>query len=102
MHLKGKGTLEGFVDVVASLGCRRLVLKVPHTFDAARFASHAAVIHCDARAVADKVQCVSLELRQRAVPEAPPAKRAPPPPEASSPKRKKKRRKKKHAPKEES
>jgi len=118
VHLKGKGTIDGFVDVVASLGCRRLLLKVPHTFDTTRFASHAAVMHCDARAVADKVQCVSLELRQRAVPVASPAKRARPeaspakraeaspakraPPEASSSKRKKKRRKKKHAPKEES
>ena len=29
VHLKGKGTLDGFVETVAGLGCRRLLLKVP-------------------------------------------------------------------------
>ena len=86
VHLKGKGTLDGFVATVAGLGCRHLLLKVPHTFDAARFAGNAVVERCDARAVADKVQLVALELRL-------PAKR-PAPSEASSSKRKKKRRKK--------
>ena len=85
VHLKGKGTLDGFVETVAGLGCRHLLLKVPHTFDAERFSGNAAVARCDARAVADKVQLVALELRL-------PAKR--PAPEASSSKRKKKRRKK--------
>ena len=62
------------------------MLKVPHTFDAARFSVNTAVARCDARAVADKVQLVALELRL-------PAKR--PAPEASSSKRKKRRKKKK-------
>ena len=92
VHLKGKGTLDGFVETVAGLGCRHLLLKVPHTFDAARFSVNAAVARCDARAVADKVQLVALELRL-------PAKR-PAPSEASSSKRKKKKRKKKRASKE--
>jgi hypothetical protein len=87
VHLKGKGTLDGFVETVAGLGCRRLLLKVPHTFDAARFSVNTAVARCDARAVADKVQLVALELRL-------PAKR-PAPSEASSSKRKKRRKKKK-------
>ena len=91
VHLKGKGTLDGFVETVAGLGCRRLLLKVPHTFDAARCSGNAVVARCDARAVADKVQLVALELRV-------PAKR--PAPEASSSKRKKRRKKKKRASKE--
>ena len=56
VHLKGSGTLDGFVETVAGLGCRHLLLKVPHTFDAARFSVNTAVARCDARAVADKVQ----------------------------------------------
>jgi hypothetical protein len=52
-----------------------------------------AVARCDARAVADKVQLVALELRL-------PAKRPPPPEASSSSKRKKKKRKKKRASKE--
>ena len=90
--MKGSGTLDGFVETVAGLGCRHLLLKVPHTFDAARFAGNAAVARCDARAVADKVQLVALELRL-------PAKR-PAPSEAPSSKRKKRRKKKKRASKE--
>ena len=92
VHLKGKGTLDGFVETVAGLGCRHLLLKVPHTFDAARFSVNTVVARCDARAVADKVQLVALELRL-------PAKR-PAPSEASSSKRKKRRKKKKRASKE--
>ena len=85
VHLKGKGTLDGFVETVAGLGCRRLLLKVPHTFDAARFSVNTVVARCDARAVADKVQLVALELRL-------PAKR--PAPEAAPSSKRNKRRKK--------
>ena len=92
VHLKGTGTLDGFVATVAGLGCRRLLLKVPHTFDAARFSVNTVVARCDARAVADKVQLVALELRV-------PAKR-PAPSEAPSSKRKKRRKKKKRSSKE--
>jgi len=93
VHLKGSGTLDGFVETVAGLGCRRLLLKVPHTFDAARFSVNTVVARCDARAVADKVQLVALELRL-------PGKRPAPSEASSSSKRKKRRKKKKRASKE--
>ena len=48
VHLKGSGTLDGFVETVAGLGCRHLLLKVPHTFDAARFSVNTVVARCDA------------------------------------------------------